>query len=159
MAHTMEMNVLQWIVTFLSHLQRTKLITLAISSVVKWPYWKQQQAIGYISLHCFRYTKQEMLRENRNFPVWFSVKTSIGLSPHEIVFDIKPKEPINCNLSSTTVGNGNFKPTEHSEYNSLSKHTHSDHLDHNSFSDKPLQNNRNVNVTRVFWESKSSPLQ
>ena len=54
---------------------------------------------------------------------------NIGLSPHEIVFEIKPKEPIGCILSSSTDGMGNFKPTEHSQNNSLSKHTHNDHLD------------------------------
>ena len=58
------------------------------------------------------------------------VRIHLNLSPYELVFGQKPKEPIIFNLSSTTDSFGNCKPTEFSLCKSLPKHTNSDHLGH-----------------------------
>ena len=54
----------------------------------------------------------------------------MNLSPYELAFGQKAKKPIMFNLSSTTDGLGNCKPTENSPCNSLPNNTHFDHLGH-----------------------------
>ena len=66
------------------------------------------------------------------FPFAFNsqVRTNMNLSPYEMVFGQKPKQPIMFHLSSTTDSFGKCKPSQDSPCNSLPTHTHTDHLGH-----------------------------
>ena len=83
----------------------------------------------------------------KNFLFAFNsqVRTNMNLSPYELVFGQKPKKPIMFNLSSTTDSLGNCKPTENSSFNSLTSHTHIDHLGHHP------QNKRLQKETFAHW--------
>ena len=54
----------------------------------------------------------------------------MSLSPHELIFGIKPKNLKMINLSSTTNNFGHCKPSKKSQCHSFPKHTLTDHLGH-----------------------------
>ena len=66
------------------------------------------------------------------FPFAFNsqVRTSMNLSPLEIVFGQKPNKPVMFNLSSTTDKFGNCETSPNLPCNCFPKHTHSEHLGH-----------------------------
>ena len=71
-------------------------------------------------------------QKRKMFPFAFTsqVRTNINLSPYEIVLGQKTKRLILFNLPFTTDGFRNCKPSFISLCDSLPKHTHTDHLDH-----------------------------